>query len=139
MNLDDKDRKIISALKENSRLSTRDIAKKFGLKHSTVHQRIQKLQKNKVIEKFTLKLNNKAVGNNIIAFISITTSENFQRSLFKEKNITEIFSVTGDFEFILKTKFQEMRELNKFLVSLRKKGVRKISSVIATDEIKEEI
>ena len=71
MEVDDKDRKIISLLKENSRYSIRNIAKKTGIRPSTVHQRIQKLIKEKVIEKFTVKLSNKAVGENFIVFILI--------------------------------------------------------------------
>ena len=59
--LDSKDIKIISVLREDSRMAIRDIAKKTSLRPSTVHDRIKKLEEEKVIEKFTVKLNNKSV------------------------------------------------------------------------------
>ena len=68
MNLDKKDIAIITLLKENSRLSIRDTAKKTGIRPSTVHQRITQLRKNNVIEKFTVKLDNKSIGENFIVF-----------------------------------------------------------------------
>ena len=73
MDLDSKDLKIIEILNQNSRLSIRDIAKKTQIRPSTVHQRIQKLIKNNIIERFTLKLNNKAINENFIVFMFITT------------------------------------------------------------------
>ena len=58
----------IKVLKENSRIPIRGIAKKTGIRPSTVHERIKKLIKENVIEKFTLKLNNKSIGQNFIIF-----------------------------------------------------------------------
>ena len=72
MELDNKDNKIIEILKENSREPLKTISKKTAIRPSTVHQRIQKLIKEKIIEKFTIKLNNKAIGENFIAFLLIT-------------------------------------------------------------------
>ena len=71
MALDKKDNLIIQVLKQNSRIPIRDIAIKTGIRPSTVHERIKKLVKGNVIEKFTLKLNNKAVGENFIVFMMV--------------------------------------------------------------------
>ena len=68
MELDLKDHQIIGLLKADSRLSVRDIAKATGIRPSTVHERIKKLVKKGIIERFTLKLNNKAIGENFIVF-----------------------------------------------------------------------
>ena len=56
--MDKKDTAIIQRLQENSRASIRDIAKKTGIRPSTVHQRITRLKKEEIIDKFTIKLNN---------------------------------------------------------------------------------
>ena len=82
--LDKKDIKIINTLKQNSRESIRNIAKKTNLRPSTVHQRIQKLVKNEVIEKFTLKLDNKAVEENFIVFVLIKTEKDIENRVFAE-------------------------------------------------------
>lgn len=138
--LDKKDTKILSVLKQNSRESIRDIAKKTGLRPSTVHQRIQKLIKNKVIEKFTLKLDNKAVDENFIVFILIKTEQDIDSSVFNNKHIKEVFGVTGEHDLILKLKFKDVEEFNNFIIKFRKEhSLRETMSLVATTTVKEEI
>jgi DNA-binding Lrp family transcriptional regulator len=138
--LQEKDTKIINILKENSRLPIRDIAKKTGLRPSTVHDRIKKLTKDEVIEKFTVKLNNQKVNENFIVFMFLTTSKDLEPSFFNNKNIKEVFGVTGEYDLILKLKFKDIEQFNKFIISLRKNNsIKKTQTMIATIDIKEEI
>ncbi len=55
-NLDDKDKRILEMLIEDSRRPYREIADEVGLSESTVRKRVIKLQKERVIEKFTIDL-----------------------------------------------------------------------------------
>lgn len=138
--MDEKDQKIIEILKKDSRLSIRNIAKKTKLRPSTIHQRIQKLVKNNVIQKFTVKLNNEAVEENFIAFLLITTSEDLPNSFFNDIHIKEVFGVTGEFDLILKLKFKDIIEFNTYLINLRKnKTIQKTMTMVATTNIKEEV
>ncbi len=138
--LDSKDTKIISALKQNSRESIRDIAKKTNLRPSTVHQRMQKLVKNKVIEKFTVKLDNKAAAENFIVFVLIKTGDDIDNRVFNHKNIKEVFGVTGEHDLILKLKFKDVEEFNNFIIKFRKEhNLRETMSMVATTTVKEEI
>lgn len=138
--IQDKDIKIINVLRENSRLAIRDIAKKTGLRPSTVHDRITKLKREGVIEKFTLKLNNKAVGENFVVFMFLTTSKDLEPVFFKNKHIKEVFGVTGEYDLILKLKFGDIEQFNKFILDLRKnKNIKKTQTMIGTVNIKEEI
>ena len=138
--LQEKDTNIINILKENSRLPIRDIAKKTGLRPSTVHDRIKKLTKDEVIEKFTVKLNNQKVNENFIVFMFLTTSKDLEPSFFNNKNIKEVFGVTGEYDLILKLKFKDIEQFNKFIISLRKNNsIKKTQTMIATIDIKEEI
>jgi len=138
--IQEKDLKIISILKENSRLPIRDIAKKTNLRPSTVHDRIKKLKKDDVIEKFTLKLNNEKIGENFIVFMFITTSKDLEQSFFNNKNIKEVFGVTGEYDLIIKLKFSDIEQFNKFIINLRKnQSIKKTQTMIATIGIKEEV
>jgi DNA-binding Lrp family transcriptional regulator len=138
--LQDKDAKIIDVLKEDARLSIRDIAKKTSLRPSTVHDRISKLRKDNVIEKFTVKLNNKAVGENFIVFLFITTSRDLESSFFDNKHIKEVFGITGEYDLVLKLKFADIEDFNKFIIGLRKNtAIKKTQTMIATIGIKEEV
>ena len=140
MKLDSKDYKIIKALNENSRLPIRDIAKKTNIRPSTVHQRIQKLIENKIIEKFTLKLNNDAIQENFIVFMYLITIQDLQKEFFNNKHIKEAFGITGEYDLLLKLKFKDIIEFNEFVISLRKnKSITKTITSVATVNIKEEL
>ncbi|MFH0868357.1 MAG: Lrp/AsnC family transcriptional regulator [Candidatus Woesearchaeota archaeon] len=142
MTLDKKDYSITNILKQNSRLAIRDIAKKTGIRPSTVHERIKKLVKDGVIEKFTVKLNNKAVGENFIIFMMIKggTTEYINEKITNNEHVKEIFGITGEYDLLLKLKFKDVEEFNKFLIRFRKdqKGVRQTYTMVTTADIKEE-
>ena len=142
MELDNKDNKIIGILKEDSREPLKIIAKKTGIRPSTVHQRIQKLIKGGVIEKFTIKLNNKAIGENFIAFLLIkgTTSDYINNKFLNTNNVKEVFGVTGEYDVMVKLKFNDVEEFNDFIISFRKemKGVGATLTMVVTANIKEE-
>lgn len=140
MKLDNKDYKIIEVLKQNSRISIRDLAKKNNLRPSTVHLRILKLKENNVIERFTLKLNNKEVGENFIVFMLIATEKEIDNKLFNNKHIKEVFGITGEYDLMLKLKFRDVEEFNNYIISFRKdSGIKKTLTMVSTITLKEDI
>ena len=142
METDRKDERIITALREDSRQSIKELAKKTGIRPSTIHQRIQKLIRDNVIEKFTIKPNNKSMGENFIAFMLIkgTTSEYINNKFLGKKNVKEVFGVTGEYDVLAKLKFRDVEEFNEFLINFRKemKGFEATLTMVATANIKEE-
>lgn len=143
MDIDDKDRKIIEVLKQNSRKPIREIAKITKIRPSTVHQRIQKLIDNRVIEKFTIKLNNKAVGENFIVFMLVkgTTTEYIDNKVLNNKHVKEVFGITGEYDLIVKLKFKDIDEFHDFVLNFRKekKEIQSTITMIVTTNLKEEI
>ena len=144
-NLDDKDKRILEMLLEDSRRPYHEIANdpKVKLSESTVRKRVLKLQDEGVIEKFTLKLNNKSIGENFIVFMLIKggTTEYINNKIINNKHVKEIFGITGEYDLMLKLKFKDVEEFNKFLIKFRKeqKGVRQTYTMVTTADIKEEI
>ena len=138
--MDNKDAKIMQELKQNSRSSVRDIARKTGLRPSTVHNRIQQLKDDKVIEKFTVKLNNKAVGENFIVFMQVKAAKDIPSASFSNKHIKEVFGITGDYDLLLKLKFKDIEEFNDFIIKFRKDNqLTTTQTSVVTAAIKEEI
>ncbi len=137
--LDTADHKIISALREDSRASIRDIAKQTKLRPSTIHLRIQKLIKNKIIERFTLQLNDKAIGENFIVFMFINTSKDLSKAFFADPRLKEAFGVTGEYDLLLKYKFKDISEFNDYVINLRKNSdIIKTLTTVVTIKLKEE-
>ena len=138
--MDEKDNLIIKELRENSRVSIKEIAKKTKIRPSTVHQRIHKLIRNGTIEKFTIKLDNKKIDENFIVFVLIKTNTEIKSDLFDKYNVKEVFGVTGQYDVILKLKFRDVEDFNVFILDLRKvPGIKETLTMVSTKTIKEEL
>ena len=143
MVLDYKDKKIIAFLKEDSRNPIREISKKTKIRPSTVHQRIQKLVGSGIIEKFTIKLNNKEVGENFIVFMLIKggTTEYIDNKILHDSHVKEVFGITGEYDMMMKLKFENVEEFHNFVLNFRK-GMQEVKStltMVVTTNLKEEI
>lgn len=138
--IDSRDNKIIDELRKNSRASVRDIARRTGLRPSTVHSRMQRLKEEGIIEKYTIKLDNKSAGESFIAFMLISADRQIDDDAFRSRHIKEVFGVTGDYDLLLKLKFKDIEEFNRFIIDFRKKhNIRKTHTMISTIAVKEEI
>lgn len=140
--MDKKDLAIIKVLKENSRSSIRDISKKTNIRPSTVHQRITKLKKEEIIDKFTIKLNNAKVGESLIVFMFVKTKPATQltKTVLSDKHIKEVFGITGEYDLLIKLKFNDVTEFNEFIIQFRKEQqIETTHTMVVTTTIKEEI
>lgn len=142
MILDKKDFAILDILRKNSRMSIKEIAKITKIRPSTVHQRIQQLKLKGVIDKFTVKLNNKLVGENFIVFIFVKTKPStiLDKNAIESKFIKEVFGVTGEYDLLLKLKFNDVVEFNDYIIEFRKRPeIESTLTMVVTAGIKEEL
>jgi len=57
--IDNKDKQILSALQENSKISFRELAKSLGVPVTTIWRRVKNLEEKGVIKKFTIEIDRK--------------------------------------------------------------------------------
>ena len=127
---DEKDMRILEALKQNSRLSEQKIARKTGIPMTTVHNRAKKLRETGIIEGYTVRLNHAKLGNSLTAYVLLKAINQADQNELLEyisriPQVCEAAMVTGDFDLLLKARIGSMEELNRIVVAgLRKhKGV----------------
>jgi len=98
------DKEIIDLLREDSRITNTQIAKKIKRSESTVRQRVSKLVEKGIIKKFSIVVDPIAFGFNTIAYIGINTHPSRLLKAIKTlKKIDEIISIsttTGDYMII---------------------------------------
>jgi len=137
-NLDEKDKCILEMLIADSRRPYREIADEVGLSESTVRKRVIKLQDEKVIEKFTIKVCRED-ERCIIAFITlIPRSQSELKLLLRETQVLpqceEVYFLAGECGILVKVNVPEINELDAVIESFRGrsdvKGVERVCVVL---------
>lgn len=145
--LDKKDFAIVSVLKENSKLSTQQIAKRTRIPITTVHNRIKKLEKQGAIKGYTVVLDNKKIGKPLAAYILVTvdykrlkelkkSQYELAQQLLKHPAVESSAMITGAADIIIKLRVGSVDDLNEFVtVYLRNvEGVEKTQTAIVLNE-----
>ena len=143
--LDKIDRRILSELRQDGRLTVTQLAEKVGLSSSPCWTRVKRLENLNIIEGYTAKINSKAIGINELFFIEITLErhddeilEQFSEALAYMPEVVEAHLVTGDYDYLLKVAVKnaehDERFLRKNLYSM--KGVRHTRSIFALRPLK---
>ena len=101
------DSKILEVLQENSRISISDLSKQVNLSLSAVSERLKKLESSNIIDKFTVILDSKALGQELSVLMNISLenprdTEEFLEIINNENEILECHYVTGEYDYILR-------------------------------------
>ena len=146
--VDSKDLLILDALKRNAKASVARLAKETGLPGTTIHNRIDKLRSSGIIRGYTIKVDNKKLGNDIGAFLAVTVDyDSLKKSKIGQEELAEkigelrfveaVSIVTGDYDIIVKVRVKNIEELNKFIIrELRTyPGIEKSYTMIILSEV----
>ena len=130
---DNIDLKILSELSNNSSISVPHLSKKINVNSSVVYSRIKRLVKRKLIERFTIEINNKELGYAVKSLTGINMDskkrDNIIEELFKINEVREISEVTGRFD-ILVTMYSKNLENMHQLVS---EQIGKIQGIVSSE------
>ncbi len=122
--MEDLDRRIVDLLTEDGRTSYTDLGKALGMSTSAVHQRVRRLEQRGVIKGYTARIDHRAVGRQLTAFMSVTPLDPSQPDDVPEKlqdieQIEECHSVAGDENYILKVRVATPAELEELIARIR--------------------
>jgi DNA-binding Lrp family transcriptional regulator len=121
---DETDLKILEVLQNNSRASFKKIAKKVGVSEATIYNRIKKMEQEGLIEKYTVKLHLESFENAwFTALIRVRLESgkyvpDVSELLRNMPYVHGLYDVTGDFDFVLITRFSNHKELFSFIREL---------------------
>ena len=95
-NLDEIDRKILTELQSNGRISVVELSNRVNLTKTPCAERLRRLERNGIIEGYRAQLNPKALDASYISFVQIsleqTTTEMFEKFYEAVNRIPEIQS-----------------------------------------------
>jgi DNA-binding Lrp family transcriptional regulator len=146
ISLDTLDWKILRSLQQNSKQTYSEIGRQLGVAHSTIYDRIRKLEKSGIITKWTVEINFEKTGiNNILANMIVYTdpkeSDNVAKRLSSAKEVLEAsISLSEELLIIAKVVARNQDELHSFVAKkvAPLQGVLRIRTSIITKKYKEE-
>ena len=123
--LDDIDKDILRILQDDARKSYREIQKELGISIGTIHNRISKLKNNKIVQGYTLKLNNTKLGYKLTFLIRIQIDGKHTADILEEishkPEVCSVFHTTGEQSAALICRFRESEDVHNFVRDLNEK------------------
>lgn len=145
MQLDAFDRKILTQIQRNARMTAAELSEIVGLSPSACHRRLANLRESGVIQAEIAVIDPKAVGRRITMIVTVTLEREhsdviteFKRACRENIEIMQCYYVTGqsDFVMVLTSRSMEAYDafVERFLFSNR--NVRRFETMVVMDRVK---
>lgn len=144
--LDRLDKRILSELQRDGRISYVELADRIGLSSTPCMERVKRLEKEGYIEGYYARLNPQKLGYNMLVFVEISLSyqspdafQKFNQAVGLLPYILECHLVSGDADYLIKARIDDMSEYRALLgdMLLTLPGVKNSKSYIVMEEVKE--
>jgi len=127
------DHKILSELSKDSSISIPKLSEKINVNSSVVYSRIKRLVKKKLIERFTIQVNNKELGYSVKSLTGINMDskqrDNVIQELFKIPSGSEVSEVTGRFDILVTMYAENLNDMYKIVSD----NIGKIQGIIGSE------
>jgi DNA-binding Lrp family transcriptional regulator len=121
--IDDVDRRILTALHADARMSNSALAALVGIAPSTCHGRVRRLQELGVIRGFYADIDPAAIGLTLQAMISVSLQSNargkirsFIQQIRRKPQVMDVYFLAGADDFILHVAARDTDDLRSFVV-----------------------
>ncbi len=122
MELNEIDVKILKALLEDARYSSRQIAKNVGVSVGTVLSRIKKMEDEGLIKGYSVNLHHEKLGYQLTVVTEISVSKGklveTENEIAKIPNVCSVYDVTGLTDAVIVAKFKSREDLGAFTKKL---------------------
>ena len=144
--LDRLDRRILTLLQQDGRMSMKDLSEQVGLSITPCIERVKRMERNGVIMGYFARVNPAALGAALLVFVEITLDhksgnmfDQFRREVLRIPEVMECHLISGDFDYLIKARIREMSEYRKLLgdILLQLPGAVQSKSYVVMEEIKE--
>lgn len=121
--LDKKDRKILTILQRRGNLPNNELAELVNLSPSTCLRRVKRLEELGVIRGYVALLDAQKIGKSLCVFVRVKLDhksradvERFEAEVLKYPEVTECHVVMGEDDFLLKIMVADLNDFQKFLL-----------------------
>ena len=118
------DKKLLQLLQTDSKKTTKELSLKLNLSVTAVYERIKKLEREGIIDKYVVLVNRSKVDKGFVVFCHLKLIQHtrefltkFESEVVKLSEVLECHHVSGDYDYILKIAVKDMEAYREFLVT----------------------
>lgn len=146
--IDEKDKAILNILQQNAKATVTEIAQKIHLSTSPTFDRIKRLEINGIIKQYVTLVDHSKVNRGLMVICYVSLKEHnknagtkFIQSILAMPEVLECYSISGEFDFMLKVVGENMERYYDFHVNKlsQAENVGHIQSVFVMGKIKESL
>ena len=143
--MDETDRKILSCLQNNGRISNKELAKRVHLVPSAALKRLKRLEETGVIQGYACRIDHSKTGLNMNVLISVITAEKVGNieigsQLAELPDVLDVFDVAGNTSYIIRAVVKDTSGLNDLIIRLGNiPGVVRTQTTLIMNMIKNEL
>ncbi|GGG46229.1 Lrp/AsnC ligand binding domain-containing protein [Chelatococcus composti] len=143
--LDRTDKRILTVLQADGRISTVELAERIGLSPTATSERLKRLTREGYITGYGARLDPRKLGLELLVFVEVsldkTTPDIFERfaeAVRRAPEVLECHMVAGGFDYLVKTRVADMAAYRRFLgdVLLSLPGVTETRTYAVMEEVK---
>ncbi|MBE01691.1 Lrp/AsnC family transcriptional regulator [Marinobacter lutaoensis] len=136
--INSQDQKLLMLLRTNARASVTELAKALHVSRSTVQNRLARLEKAGVIRGYSVILGGEYLDNQVEAHVSIKVVQKLtartNAALEDIPQVTQLFSVSGEYDLIAIVQAQSLEELSRVLDDIGNlEGVERTNSAVVLE------
>jgi Lrp/AsnC family leucine-responsive transcriptional regulator len=124
MTLDSIDKNLLHYLQEDCKQTNKELSSKLNLSVTAVYERIKKLEREGVIDRYVSILNKEKVGLGFVVFCQIKLAQHsrvyltkFEAEVKELEEVIECFHVSGEYDYLLKVIVKDMIHFRSFMVN----------------------
>ncbi|MBK7525517.1 MAG: Lrp/AsnC family transcriptional regulator [Saprospiraceae bacterium] len=143
--IDHIDKKILSLLTQNSKLTIREISREAHLSPTPVYERIKKMENENIIQGYTIVVNNSKLDLNLVVFCHINLEihhkdviEQFEKDILHFEEVIACYHLAGVTDYLLHVIVKDMVAYQEFLKNklASVKNIRNVQSAFVMEELK---
>jgi Lrp/AsnC family transcriptional regulator, leucine-responsive regulatory protein len=143
--LDAADRRLLTVLQDDGRISVVDLADKIGLSPTATTERVKRLTREGYILGYGARLDPEKLQRAFLVFVEVKLErttldvfEQFAKAIVRAPEVLECHMVAGGFDYLVKTRVADMAAYRRFLgeILLALPGVKETRTYAVMEEVK---
>ncbi|MCF2219322.1 MAG: Lrp/AsnC family transcriptional regulator [Chlorobi bacterium] len=123
--LDNKDLQLLRLLQSDAKLTVKELAKEVNLSPSPVFERVKRLEQEGYVKKYAAILDAEKLNLGFTVYCQLKLKSNdsylaveFEREIMEIEEVAECYSISGDFDFLLKVYVKDMKQYQNFVFNI---------------------